>query len=72
MPASLAAWPSAGHVQIAPLRLDFNERENSPGAVSTLTATHPAELFIYVPNSGLLSLPDPGITLSSPPVSKRT
>jgi hypothetical protein len=73
---ALALTPSAGQalgppcpaaIQVAPLRLDFHERDNAPGAVTSITATHPAELFMYVPNSGLLSLSDPAISLVSPP-----
>jgi hypothetical protein len=67
-PAGQALAPACpASLQIAPLRLDFHERDNSPGAITSLTATHPAELFMYVPNSGLLSLSDPGISLVSPP-----
>jgi hypothetical protein len=73
---AVAATPSAASalapacpaaVQIAPARLDFHERDGSSRQLTSVTATHPAELFMDVPNSGLLSVSDPGIVLTSPP-----
>ena len=59
--------PCPASLQVAPLRFDFHPRDGAPDAVTTVTATHPTELFMYVPNSGLLSLSDPAISLISPP-----
>lgn len=61
------AAPCPAGVQIAPNRLEFSAAAGSGDATQSLTATHPGQLFIYLPNDGLLTLSDPAIHISGPP-----
>lgn len=61
------APPCSASVQIAPSRLEFSAADTSGQATQTLTATHPGQLFIYLPAASTLSLTDPAIQISGPP-----
>jgi len=61
------APPCPASVQIAPDRLEFSAADGTGTATQTLTATHAAQLFIYLPAAGLLSLTDPAIHITGPP-----
>lgn len=73
---ALAAMPATGQdpppacppgTQVAPERFEFSDRDDPTPARQSLAATHPAELVIYLPNSGQLSLSDPAIHITGPP-----
>lgn len=73
---ALAVIPAAGQapappcpagVQIAPNRLEFSAADGAGDATQSLTATHPGQLFIYLPADSSLSLTDPAIHITGPP-----
>jgi hypothetical protein len=59
--------PCPAGTQVPPDRFQFADREGTGDPQQSLAATHGAELFISVPNSGLLSVSDPAIQVSGPP-----
>lgn len=74
--SALVAMPAAGQdpppacpagTQIAPERFEFNDRDDPTPPRQSIAVTHPAELFISVPNSGLQSVSDPAIHITGPP-----
>jgi hypothetical protein len=59
--------PCPAGVQIAPNRLEFSDAAGVGDATQSLIATHPGQLFIYLPVDSSLSLTDPAIHISGPP-----
>jgi hypothetical protein len=61
------APPCPAGVQIAPNRLEFSPADGTGQATQSLTATHPAQLQIYLPTDSILALTDPAIHITGPP-----
>jgi hypothetical protein len=62
-----SAPPCAPGVQVPPNRLEFSAADGSGDATQSLAATHPGQLFIYLPADNVLSLTDPAIHITGPP-----